>query len=179
MFENGPAASETRPMSEQRIQFQNRIDHLVKDVKAWVEPSRVDHKGIPEEDARRRPSGLRGSGPLSSEGPHPTRVLLDPVAYDVPGAEGVVDLYLMPTYDDMASLYFYNETWMIHYAFPPSSADVIAHGNDVKALEPDRRDDHSGSRFDRRSCRTVVLTGTSTSRTSRASTKPPGQRLIG
>ena len=32
----------------------------------------------------------------------PIRVLLDPVAYDVPGAEGVVDLYLMPTYDDLA-----------------------------------------------------------------------------
>jgi hypothetical protein len=49
----------------------------------------------------------------------PTRVLLDPVAYDVPGAEGVVDLYLMPTYDDTASLYFESGGWVIHYAFPP------------------------------------------------------------
>ncbi len=36
----------------------------------------------------------------------PTRVLLEPVAYDVPEAEGVIDLYLTLTYDDMASLYF-------------------------------------------------------------------------
>lgn len=45
-------------------------------------------------------------------------MLLDPVAYDVPGAEGVVDLYLMPTYDDMASLYFEDGAWAIRYAFP-------------------------------------------------------------
>ena len=36
----------------------------------------------------------------------PIMVLLDPVAYDASGAEGVIDLYLMPTNDDMASLYF-------------------------------------------------------------------------
>lgn len=39
----------------------------------------------------------------------------------MPGPEGVVDLYLMPTYDDMASLYFDHGNWMIHYAFPPHS----------------------------------------------------------
>ena len=33
----------------------------------------------------------------------PTRLLLDPIAYDAPGTEGVVNLYLMPTYDDMAA----------------------------------------------------------------------------
>ena len=51
-------------------------------------------------------------------------MLLDPVAYDVPGAEGVVDLYLMPTYDDQASLYFEQGNWMIHYAFPPDPTEA-------------------------------------------------------
>ena len=54
----------------------------------------------------------------------PLRVLLDPVAYDVPGAEGVVDLYLMPTYDDLASLYFEDGAWRIHYAFPPEAMET-------------------------------------------------------
>ena len=54
----------------------------------------------------------------------PVRVLLDPVAYDVPGAEGVVDLYLMPTYDDMASLFFEKGKWTIHYAFPPNAVET-------------------------------------------------------
>lgn len=43
------------------------------------------------------------------------RLLLDPIAYDVPGAEAVVDLYLMPTYEDMASLYCREGRWEIHY----------------------------------------------------------------
>ena len=51
-------------------------------------------------------------------------MLLDPVAYDVPGAEAVVDLYLMPTYDDLASLYFERGGWMIHYAFPPDPIET-------------------------------------------------------
>ena len=35
-----------------------------------------------------------------------------------PGAEGVVDLYLMPAYDDIASLYYYGDRWNLHYMFP-------------------------------------------------------------
>ncbi len=49
----------------------------------------------------------------------PTSLLLDPIGYDVPGAEGAADLYLMPTYDPTASVYFEGGQWMIHYAFPP------------------------------------------------------------
>src|SRR5580698_6132608 len=46
------------------------------------------------------------------------RVLLEPIARKSPGAEGVVDLYLMPAYDDIASLYFCNGDWQLHYMFP-------------------------------------------------------------
>jgi len=46
-----------------------------------------------------------------------TRVLLDPVARFAPGADGVVDLYLMPAYDDIASLYFVDGEWCLHYMF--------------------------------------------------------------
>ena len=47
-----------------------------------------------------------------------TRVLLDPIARFTPGADGVVDLYLMPAYDDIASLYLMNGDWRLHYIFP-------------------------------------------------------------
>jgi hypothetical protein len=50
------------------------------------------------------------------------RLFLEPVARAVPGAEGVVDLYLMPSYDDIASLYFYNGRWNVHYLFPEAQA---------------------------------------------------------
>jgi hypothetical protein len=46
------------------------------------------------------------------------RVLLEPVGRSAPGAEGVVDLYLMPAYDDIASLYYCGDRWNLHYMFP-------------------------------------------------------------
>jgi hypothetical protein len=48
------------------------------------------------------------------------RALLEPVARFAPGVEGVVDLYLMPAFDDIASLYFYDDGWQLHYMSPAS-----------------------------------------------------------
>jgi hypothetical protein len=48
------------------------------------------------------------------------RMLLEPIARSAPGVDGIVDLYLMPAYDDIASLYFYDSTWHVHYMFPGS-----------------------------------------------------------
>ncbi len=46
------------------------------------------------------------------------RMLLEPVGRTAPGVEGVVDLYRMPAYDDIASLYYYEGRWNLHYLFP-------------------------------------------------------------
>jgi hypothetical protein len=43
------------------------------------------------------------------------RALVEPIGRSSPGAEGVVDLYLMPAYDDIASLYYYGNRWHLHY----------------------------------------------------------------
>ena len=53
-------------------------------------------------------------------------MLLDPVGYDMPGAEGAADLYLMPAYDPTASLYFEGGQWMLHYTFPPDASESRA-----------------------------------------------------
>ena len=49
------------------------------------------------------------------------RVLLDPIARFAPGADGIVDLYLMPAYDDIASLYFVDGQWRLNYVFECSA----------------------------------------------------------
>jgi len=55
-----------------------------------------------------------------------TRVLLDPIASSAPHTEGVVDLYRMPAYDDVASLYYYDDNWQVHdQAAGTSSAATI------------------------------------------------------
>jgi hypothetical protein len=44
-----------------------------------------------------------------------TKMLLEPIARSAPGAEGIVDLYRMPAYDDVASLYFHGGAWQLHH----------------------------------------------------------------
>jgi hypothetical protein len=109
-------------MSEQRDQFQRRVEALVAQVKSWVEPHEWVTKLYPKRmrDVDRQVFEI----PALFLQKGPTRLLLDPVAYDVPGSEGAVDLCLMPTYDDSASLFFQNGGWVIYYTFPESPSLV-------------------------------------------------------
>ena len=118
-------------MSDERDRFQKRVESLVEQVKGWVEPHEWVTKPYPKRmrDVDRQVFEI----PALFLQKGPTRVLLDPVAYDVPGAEGVVDLYLMPTYDDMASLYFEGGRWVIRYAFPTDPMETHS-VNETKAL---------------------------------------------
>ena len=109
-------------MPEERDRFQKRVEALVEQVKEWVEPHEWVAKPYPKKmrDVDRQVFEI----PALFLQKGPTRVLLDPVAYHVPGAEGVVNLYLMPTYDDMASLFFEGGEWVIHYPFPSDSRET-------------------------------------------------------
>jgi len=48
------------------------------------------------------------------------KVLLEPITRSAQGAEGGVDLYLMPGLDDIASFYYYDGGWQVHYMSPLS-----------------------------------------------------------
>jgi hypothetical protein len=54
----------------------------------------------------------------------PVRLLLDPNGYDIPGADGVMDLYLLPPYDPVATLYLEDGEWFIHSPFPAALDDI-------------------------------------------------------
>lgn len=43
------------------------------------------------------------------------RALLEPIGRSTIGTDGVVDLYLLPAYDDVASLYYYDQRWNLHH----------------------------------------------------------------
>ena len=93
-----------------------RVTSLVADVERWATEMGWSTRRVEKklDDARigkhRVPALLMQQDTL--------RVLLEPVGRSTPGAEGVVDLYLMPAYDDIASLYFYENRWNLHYIFP-------------------------------------------------------------
>lgn len=109
-------------MLQRREEFRQRVEELVArferhvDRQKWITrcyPKRLrdDTRQVYEVPALYLQKG-------------PTNLLLDPIGYDVPGAEGAADLYLMPTYDPMASVYFEGGQWVIQYAFPPDPMET-------------------------------------------------------
>jgi hypothetical protein len=64
-------------------------------------------------------------------------VILNPVSRFVPGADGAVDLYLMPAYDDIASLYLTDGEWKLHYVFHDASVVTKVPEPEVMTLSED------------------------------------------
>jgi hypothetical protein len=97
------------------------VEDLVGHVESWVQQlgwatRRIEKKLDDSLIGRHRLPVL-----LMQEGT--CRVMLEPVGRSAPGAEGIVDLYLMPAYDDIASLYYYGGRWNLHYV-PPGAPPV-------------------------------------------------------
>jgi hypothetical protein len=65
------------------------------------------------------------------------RILLEPIGRCAPGAEGVVDLYLMPAYDDIATLYCYEGRWNLHSASSKTGAVETVREAPSKPLSKD------------------------------------------
>jgi hypothetical protein len=53
-------------------------------------------------------------------------IVLNPVARFVPGADGAVDLYVAPAYDDIASLYLKHNQWVVHYGERPDPRETMS-----------------------------------------------------
>jgi hypothetical protein len=62
------------------------------------------------------------------------RLFLEPVARSVPGTDGIVELYLMPSYDDIAGLYYYGGRWNVHYVFDSDPAVATVREGEAKPL---------------------------------------------
>jgi hypothetical protein len=96
------------------------LGDLTTKVKEWAEELKWSTRQIPKKMRDSRLGEYEAPALLMQK--ETTRVLLDPVARFAPGADGVVDLYLMPAYDDIASLYLVNGEWQLHYMFPGTTA---------------------------------------------------------
>lgn len=116
--------SEVRRRVEARAAWIGRISDLVARVEAWGRELGWATRRI----SKRLDDSLIGTHEvpalLMQEGT--CRVLLEPIGRSAPGADGVADLYLMPAYDDIASLYFHDDGWHLHYCFEggPSTRTV-------------------------------------------------------
>lgn len=89
-----------------------RLRDLVMDVQGWAEgdgwQARTTTKSLVDAELGRYevPILLLQRGEVE--------VALSPIARKFPGADGAVDLYLMPAYDDVASLYAEGKHWFVH-----------------------------------------------------------------
>ncbi len=111
-------AKATEPHAAEAVRVRDewlaRLTALVDQVEAWGREldwaTRRIEKPMEDEDI----------GPYSAPGlllqKEFTRVLLEPIDRAAPGADGVVDLYLMPAYDDVATLFFIGGRWQVHFA---------------------------------------------------------------
>jgi hypothetical protein len=118
-----PAQEATREelegIARQRVTARNewleKLRKLVAAVKEWAEELDWATRAVDKKMEDAEIGNYRAPGLLLQ---HETvRLFLEPVARTAPGTEGVVDLYLMPSYDDIASLYYHNSRWNVHYMF--------------------------------------------------------------
>jgi hypothetical protein len=105
-----------------RDEWLANLDELLAQVRRWAEGSgwrtRVIEKAMKDSvlGDYKAPAMLMQRDTVE--------VILDPVGRFAPGTDGVVDLYLLPAYDDVASLYFVDGAWKLHFAF--RSTAVVA-----------------------------------------------------
>lgn len=107
--------SEVLNAEELRNEWLDRLSYLVQNVKNWAEKLGWSTRQI--ELAKEDSKIGRYQAPALLLQKDATRILLEPIARSAPGASGVVDLYLMPAYDDIASLYLVDDHWQLHYMF--------------------------------------------------------------
>jgi hypothetical protein len=98
-----------------REEWLNLLADLTRKVKRWAEELDWSTRQIVKKMKDSRLGSYAAPALLTQK--ETTRVLLDPVARFTPGADGLVDLYLMPAYDDIASLYLVDGEWRLHYMF--------------------------------------------------------------
>lgn len=102
--------------SETKQQWLDMLDALIQDVKTWCEAEGWSTRKVAKTIRDSRLGVYEAPALLLQHGVN--RVLLEPISHAAPGADGVVDLYLLPAYDDIASLYLENGIWQLHYMQP-------------------------------------------------------------
>lgn len=115
-----------------REEWLARLDQLVADVRGWVEAAGWKTREITKKMKDSVLGTYRAPALLMQR--ETVEVILDPVARFVMGADGAVDFYLMPAYDDIASLYFIEGEWKIYFVFRDPAAAARVREPDVLPL---------------------------------------------
>lgn len=110
MVESGPRYDDPQALKDAWL---DRLEALVRDVKGWAEAAGWRTRQITKWVSERRLG--KYEVPVLLMEKETVEVVLNPVARLVPGSDGAVDLYLSPAYDDIASLHYEGDRWVVHY----------------------------------------------------------------
>ena len=110
------SSENSRKLREEWIE---RLSALMNDVRLWAGELGWSTRAVPKPMRDTEIGSYEANGLVLQK--DYAKVLMDPIARSAPGLQGVVDFYLMPGLDDIASLYFYDHAWHLHYAAPDSS----------------------------------------------------------
>ncbi len=100
-----------------KAEWLGRLNSLVDEVDGWARSCGWRTRRIAKTVKERRLGTYRVPVLLMEK--DTVEVVLNPVARFVPGADGAVDLYVAPAYDDIASLYFEGDHWVVQYGERP------------------------------------------------------------
>ena len=109
-----------RERAAERVAWIQPVSDLVKCVEGWAKDLGWSTRRIDKKIEDGRLGNPKAAGLVMQD--DTVRILLEPVSASAPGADGLVDLYLMPGYDDIASLYHREDGWHVQYVFPAQNA---------------------------------------------------------
>jgi hypothetical protein len=97
----------------EKREWLDRLSRLVADIENWAKQLDWSTRRI---EKRMRDSRLGAySAPAVIMQRETHRCLLEPVSNQAPDVDGVVDLYLLPAYDDIASFRYSDGQWRLYY----------------------------------------------------------------
>lgn len=104
-----------------------RVSGLVTLIEGWAKESDWVTKRIEKKIEDNSLGNHKVAGLVMQQ--DTVRILLEPISASAPGSDGLVDLCLMPGYDDIASLYHQENGWQVLYVFPAKTKiEVIKEG---------------------------------------------------
>jgi hypothetical protein len=113
----GEASTRIDDAEAVKTEWLGRLGSLVDEIERWARMSGWRTRRIAKTVNERRLGTYRVPVLLMEK--ETVEIVLNPVARFVPGADGAVDLYVAPAYDDIASLYFEGDHWVVHYGSRP------------------------------------------------------------
>jgi hypothetical protein len=107
-----------------REEWLDRLADLINLVEGWVKDLGWATRRISKRMEDSRLGSYRAPALMMQQ--DLVQIALEPIGRFAPRCDGIVDLYLMPALDDIASLYYESGDWHLHYMFdgPPTVSTI-------------------------------------------------------